>query len=194
MRAESNGGDETASAEESAHGAEPNVDKTSGNVSENEVEVTGAVSAPPGREELDDLQERYLRLAAEYENFRKRTNRERSEMHDRSQGQLITRLLDVLDDLDRLSEFSPESATVDSLLEGVRLIDRKLMRALEVAGLEIVPVEGERFDPEHHEALMLTPTNDPAEDEMVGNVFQPGYRFKGILLRPARVQVKRLDA
>ncbi len=143
--------------------------------------------------EVDALQERYLRLAAEYENFRKRTERERAELWDRAQGQLAGKLLDVLDDLDRITRFTPDGTSAESVLEGVRLIDRKFVRALEAAGLELVPVEREKFDPQHHEALMMTPTSDPDEDDTVGNVFQSGYRFKGSLLRPARVQVMRLE-
>lgn len=143
--------------------------------------------------EVDALQDRYVRLAAEYDNYRKRTERERTELWDRAQGQLVGKLLDVLDDLDRITRFTPEGTSAESVLEGVRLVDRKFFRALEAAGLEPVPVEREKFDPQHHEALMMTPTSDPAEDDTVGNVFQAGYRFKGSLLRPARVQVKRLE-
>jgi molecular chaperone GrpE len=143
--------------------------------------------------ELDALQERYLRLAAEYENFRKRTERERAELWDRAQGHLVGKLLEIVDDLDRITRFTPEGTNAEAVLEGVRLIDRKLVRTLEAAGLEPVPVEGEKFDPQHHEALMMTPTADAAEDDTIGNVFQAGYSFKGTLLRPARVQVKRLE-
>ncbi len=143
--------------------------------------------------EVDALQDRYIRLAAEYENYRKRTERERTELWDRAQGQLVGKLLEVLDDLDRITRFTPEGTSAESVLEGTRLIERKFFRALEAAGLEPVPVEREKFDPQHHEALMMTPTSDPTEDETVGNVFQSGYRFKGLLLRPARVQVKRLE-
>jgi molecular chaperone GrpE len=189
MTSESNSGDETVSADEFAYDLPVGGDEPS----DRETKPIPESALTVSREEFDGLQEKYLRLAAEYENFRRRTERERAELRDRSQGQLVARFLDVLDDLDRLSEFTPEGTTVEALLEGVRLIDRKLAHVLEAAGLEAVPVEGERFDPTHHEALMLTPTEDPAEDEMVGNVFQSGYRFKGTLLRPARVQVKRLD-
>jgi molecular chaperone GrpE len=145
------------------------------------------------KKEFDTVQERYLRLAAEYENFRKRTERERLEQRDRAQGQLVEKLLEALDDLERLTRFTAEGTTVESVLEGVKLVERKFARALESAGLEQVAAQGEKFDPEHHEALMLTETSDAAEDEMVGDVFQSGYRFRGMLLRPARVQVKRLE-
>ncbi len=146
------------------------------------------------KREFEAVQERYLRLAAEYENFRKRTDRERVEQRDRAQGQLAERLLEALDDLQRLSRFTADGTTIESVLEGVQLVERKFARALESAGLEQVEAQGEKFNPEHHEALMLSATSDPGEDEMVGEVFQSGYRFRGNLLRPARVQVKRLES
>ncbi|MEX2581759.1 MAG: nucleotide exchange factor GrpE [Gemmatimonadota bacterium] len=149
----------------------------------------GAAGDP--NEEVEALRDRYLRLAAEFDNFRKRTDRERLEGRDRSQAQLVEKLLEPLDDLQRVAQFAPESTTVDALLEGVRMVERKLVRALEGAGLEPLDAHGKRFDPEVHEALMMTPTEKPDEDETVGEVFQSGYRFRGSLLRPARVQVRQ---
>jgi molecular chaperone GrpE len=141
--------------------------------------------------ELEAMRERYLRLAAEYDNFRKRTDRERSESRERAQAQVAERLLDPIDDLKRVAQFSSEAASVDSLLEGVRMVERKMMRVLEGLGVEEVDPRGDRFDPEVHEAVMMTPTDDPEEDDTVAEVFQAGYRMRGVLLRPARVQVKK---
>lgn len=144
--------------------------------------------------ENEALRDRYLRLAAEYENYRKRTDRERSELQDRAQAQLVKRILDPLDDLQRVAHFATETATVESLLEGVQLVERNLLRALEGAGLEMVEAQGQAFDPAHHEALMTSPTEHEHEDESVGDVFQKGYRFRGELLRPARVTVRKFEA
>jgi molecular chaperone GrpE len=145
----------------------------------------------PLRRELEALREQQLRLAAEYKNYRTRTERERTESWARAQGQIVEKLLDVLDDLNRVSALQPEATTVPALLEGVQLVERKFWRALEAAGLESIDAEGKPFDPTLHEALVMAPTEDEAEDETVAQVFQPGYTFKGTLLRPARVQVKR---
>ena len=136
-------------------------------------------------------QERYLRLAAEYDNFRKRTERERTELWTRAQAQLVEKLLDSLDDLHRVADVKPEATSAAALLEGMQLVERKLFRALETAGLEPIDAAGHPFDPTIHEALMTADTEDEAEDNAVGQVFQVGYRFKGVLLRPARVQVKK---
>jgi molecular chaperone GrpE len=154
-------------------------------------EPVSSLDGGGGAGELDALRDRYLRLAAEYDNFRKRTDRERVDARDRAQAQLVEKLLEPLDDLQRVAHFKAESTTVESLLEGVQLVERKLTRALESAGLESLDAQGQRFDPAFHEALMMSPTENPEEDETVGEVFQNGYRFRGTLLRPARVQVRQ---
>jgi molecular chaperone GrpE len=143
--------------------------------------------------ELRGTREKYLRLAAEFENYRKRTDRERGEGTVRAQAKLVQQLLEPLDDLQRVAHFTAENATADSLLEGVQMVERKLMRVLESAGLEVVEAKGERFDPSRHEAIMAAEADSHEEDESVGEVFQNGYEFKGVLLRPARVQVKKFN-
>jgi molecular chaperone GrpE len=148
----------------------------------------------PEDEELARMQDRYLRLAAEYDNYRKRTERERSESWLRAQADLAGRLLDPLDDLSRVSGQDGAEAAASAVIEGVRLVERKLLRTLEEAGLEPVEAAGTPFDPEVHEALMTVPAEEPEEDDMVADVFQEGYRFKGVLLRPARVRVKKFEA
>jgi molecular chaperone GrpE len=144
--------------------------------------------------ELEALNDRYLRLAAEFDNYRKRIERERAELWTRAQAELVTRLLEVLDDLQRVSEFDAESATAQSLLEGAQLVEKKMRHVLESGGLEPIQAEGEFFNPETMEALMTVPAEHPEEDEVVVQVFQKGYRFKGHLIRPARVQVKKYES
>lgn len=145
------------------------------------------------RRELTGLNDRHLRLAAEFDNYRKRTDRERRDLATRSQAELVTALLDVVDDMERVGATDPESMSVESLLEGFRLVERKLDRALSAAGLERIEAEGERFDPETMEALMTVPAEHESEEDEVADVLQPGYRFGDHLLRPARVRVKKLD-
>ncbi len=144
------------------------------------------------REELDELErlrERHLRLAAEYDNYRKRTRRELTEAARRAQGDLMARLLDALDDLERVMSTPAEATTVEALHEGVELVQRKLHKELADAGLERIEAEGERFDPRLHDALMTLPVEDPELDETVGRVLSTGYRLGDRVLRPARVQV-----
>ena len=141
--------------------------------------------------ELQTLRDRYMRLAAEYDNYRKRTEKERVESWGRAQAQLVQQLLDPLDDLQRVAHFNAETVTAQSLLEGVQMVERKLLRLLEAAGLEVLDASGQPFDPLVHEAIMAAPADRHEDDESVGEVFQKGYRFKGDLLRPARVQVRK---
>ena len=145
------------------------------------------------QDELNALNDRHLRLAAEFDNYRKRTNRERDEVRRRSEAELAARLLDSLDDLQRVASVEAASTTVEAIHEGVELVEKKLRRALEAAGLEAVDAAGELFNPETMEAIMTAPAEHPEEDDVVHQVFQPGYRFHGILLRPARVGVKKYE-
>jgi molecular chaperone GrpE len=143
--------------------------------------------------ELSASKDRHLRLAAEFDNYRKRIVRDQADMLARAQTNLITRLVDVLDDLDRVAHHS-ESSSKEALLEGVELVERKFRQVLESVGLERIDAEGAAFDPATMEALMSVPTEDQAEDEHVAHVMQPGYRFQGTLVRPARVGVKKFEA
>lgn len=139
--------------------------------------------------ERDELKDKYLRLAAEYDNFRKRSQKERAELFDRAQADLIGNLLDELDDLDRLVQGGEKSASIADLHQAVVLVDKKFWKELEKAGLETLEPVGVPFDPSVHEAISQVPAPAGATPGTVAMVFQGGYRFKGILLRPARVQV-----
>lgn len=141
-------------------------------------------------QDLEALQDRHLRLAAEFENYRKRTRRELAEMRRRSQADLVAGLLDVLDDLTRVAHAAPD-ATVQSLMDGVGLVEAKMRKALGDAGLRRIEAAGQPFDPNIHEALATRPTTDPRQDDIVCNVIVDGYMFDDILVRPARVQVAK---
>lgn len=140
-------------------------------------------------EELEDQKDRYLRLAAEFDNFRKRMLRERSEISSRAKAEVTSAILEGLDDLDRVSQLDPELATSKDVIDGVELVERKLFRELEMAGLQRVGGEGERFDPNYHEAVAATPAPDEEKEDLIAAVLQVGYRMGDMLLRPARVQV-----
>ena len=138
--------------------------------------------------QVDDTRDQHLRLAAEFDNFRRRVARERAELSDRAQAALVTRLLDVLDDMDRLTA-GAGSASAEALREAATLVDRKLRKELEAAGLERIDPVGQPFDPSLHEAVSTVPSQQPDHDHVVSATFQTGYRYKGNLVRPARVQV-----
>ena len=139
--------------------------------------------------ELEEFQDRHARLAAEFDNYRKRVNRERVEWGNRAQGAFAIRLLDVLDDLDRILAGIDVATPSPALHEALVMVDRKLRKELETAGLERIDPEGALFDPSVHEAVAATAPPTPEQDDHVSATFQAGYRFKGSLIRPARVQV-----
>lgn len=140
---------------------------------------------------LEEQRDRYLRLAAEFDNYRKRTTRERQEAGVRAQGELLKRILDSLDDLDRATSAKTEGVDAKSIVDGIRAIDQKLMRTLADAGLQVVNPVDEPFNPELHEAIATERALSPEDDHLVAQVYQPGYLFQGQLLRPARVVVKQ---
>ena len=143
------------------------------------------------REELESLNDRHLRLAAEFDNYRKRNQRDREALASRLQADLVGSLLDVLDDLQRVAE-GGDDVDAEAVLEGVRLVEKKFATVLEGAGLSEIEAEG-RFDPELMEAVGMVPTDEPEKDGHVADVFQRGYRLRDMLLRPARVRVYQHD-
>jgi molecular chaperone GrpE len=140
---------------------------------------------------LADQQDRYLRLAAEYENYRKRTIRERSEAHSRGQADLAKQLLDPLDDLARFAHVDPTTVDAATIVQGAEMVEKKLFKVLSGVGLELVDPINQTFDPTLHEAVATEPALSPEDDHVVSRVFQVGYLFNGQLLRPARVVVKQ---
>jgi molecular chaperone GrpE len=156
---------------------------------ENAVEEAGAgvaallAQAVEQRDEyLRDLQ----RLAADFDNYRKRAARDQDALVARAHERLVKELLPILDDLERAldaAEVHDEATVVD----GVRLVQRALETALEREGLAVIETDGQ-FDPHVHEALLAQP-GDGAEPGSVLQVVQKGYRLGDRVLRPARVVV-----
>lgn len=141
--------------------------------------------------ELEEQRDKYLRLAAEFDNYRRRSVKERQEAGTRAQGDLVRQLLDALDDLDRFAAVDPSTATAQSMIDAVTMVGRKLLKTLGAAGLEVVNPVDAPFDPALHEALATAPAESAEQDDTVAQVYQPGYVFGGQLLRPARVVVRQ---
>ncbi|HEV7387870.1 MAG TPA: nucleotide exchange factor GrpE [Gemmatimonadaceae bacterium] len=155
--------------------------------------ATNARGADPTRADSDiaSERERYLRLAAEYDNYRKRSMKERQDAGTRAQGELVRQLIEALDDVARFAHVDPATTDATTVVQGVDMVEKKLLKALGNAGLEIINPVGETFDPALHEAVATEPTSAREDDHVVSRVYQPGYVFKSQLLRPARVVVKQ---
>jgi molecular chaperone GrpE len=174
----------------------PDDPRAAGSVNESaEGEGTDSVVEQQGdaapRRDTDAERDKYLRLAAEYDNFRKRATRERDEARHRAQGDLVLGLLDALDDLTRFAHLDPASTDARTVVEGAEMVERKLLKSLSGHGLEIIDPVDHPFDPNVHEAVQTEPALSPEDDHLVSRVFQRGYTFNGRLLRPARVLVKQ---
>ena len=141
------------------------------------------------RQERDDLQDRLLRTAAEFDNYRKRTDRERRELTDAVAADLIRDLLPIVDDLDRAVAAATDSPD-PALRSGVELIQRQLLDALRRRGAEPFDSVGEDFDPAWHEALSSEPAGNRRDGEVVSEI-RRGYRLGSRLLRPALVKVAK---
>jgi molecular chaperone GrpE len=166
-------------------------------------EQVGAGHAPPAAElekrlaEVEKERDEYLadlqRVAAEFENYRKRVARDQQSLAARAHERLVKELLPVLDDLERTLAAAdggddPRAGHAPPLLEGVRLVHRELQEALAKEGLAEIETNG-RFDPHVHEALLSQPSDE--EEGAILDVLQKGYRLGDRVLRPARVVVSQ---
>ena len=136
-----------------------------------------------------DLRERLLRLQADFENFKKRIDRERFDHFRYATFELVGRILPVLDNFERAITAARPGVPGDALIEGVALIQRQLLAELEAEGLRGMESVGEPFDPERHEAVATDP-DAPFPPHTVTHVFQRGYFLHDRVLRPAMVRVR----
>lgn len=133
--------------------------------------------------------DKYLRLAAEFDNYKKRSLKERMESHNRAQADLIARLVDALDDLARFAHVDPAQTDAKTIHDGVDMVERKVWKQLDAIGVTRIDQPGVPFDPNQHEAVTMAPAAAPSQDHTVGAVLQPGYKLGDALIRPARVVV-----
>ena len=177
-------------------GADPSFDASGGTAAADGSGAAGTASLDatetrPSDSDVAGEREKYLRLAAEYDNYRKRSAKERSDAGTRAQADLVRQLIEALDDVARFAHVDPATTDAATVVQGVDMVEKKLLKSLGSAGLEIINPVGETFDPALHEAVATEPTSAREDDHVVSRVYQPGYVFKSQLLRPARVVVKQ---
>jgi molecular chaperone GrpE len=135
--------------------------------------------------EKAEVQDRLMRALAEFDNARKRQERERSEFLQFASMEVVRSLLPVLDDFERALKVE---TTDREYAKGIELIYQRLSETLKKMGLEPIETGGKKFDPNLHQAVERVPTEE-AEDQTILGEFQRGYNFRGKLLRPAMVRV-----
>ncbi len=147
------------------------------------------------KKELDELKGRYdaqldqlQRLQADFDNYRKRTEKERPEIGNHAKEDIVLPILEVIDNLERCEKSASETDDFDALKSGVELTLKLLRDALKKEGLEEISCAGEKFDPEKHEA-MLTTASEEHEDDHIAEELQKGYIFKSKVIRPSKVKV-----
>ena len=179
---------ETEEAEivEDAQAAEEDI------VSEAEAVVEEAAAAATGeleklRKEASDWQDRYLRLHAEWDTYRRRTTEQRAEEKARAAEKLVESMLPVLDDFERSIAYATENGEA-GLLEGVKAVQAKLMDVLVKGGVNVIDPAGEAFDALEAQAVGTVP-DEEAFDETVHDVYQKGYKMGKKVIRPAMVTI-----
>lgn len=139
-------------------------------------------------QKLKDSEYKYLQLYAEFDNFRKRTAKERQELLQTAAAPVFRAILPSLDNLDRALKNMRNSGAREEDIQGIELIQQQLLRDLGERGLEAMDVEGKEFNPDEHEAITQVPGNPEMKNKII-DVLEKGYTIHGKIVRFARVVV-----
>ncbi|MHC2992181.1 molecular chaperone GrpE [Pontibacter sp. HJ8] len=168
-----------------------NVEETNGQ--EQAQPETEDNQAEPGEEnkteaELAEMKDKYIRLMAEFENFRRRTARERIEMSKTATEDLMSELLPVLDDMERARQSMEATKDVDAILQGLELVFHKLKHVTQVKGLKPIQIQtGDTFDSDLHEAVTQSPAPSEELKGKIIDVIEKGYTLNDKVIRYAKV-------
>ncbi len=138
--------------------------------------------------EIDDLNNRYLRLAADFDNYRKRQAQEKQDLLEYGAAETLTKIITAIDTIERAQEQIEKIEDVNIIKESYNVVIKQLMDILQKCGLEKIETQGQKFDPNFHEAVAQTPTNE-YEDQTIISQAQTGYKMKDRVLRPSMVIV-----
>lgn len=136
--------------------------------------------------EDEDLNTKYLRLMADFQNYKKRTEKQKSEIHAYANEKIVLKLIEVMDNFERA--LGADASEGDSFKQGIEMIFKQLSDVLTDAGVKEIEAESTVFDPNFHNAVMMEDT-DKVESGMVSEVLQKGYTLNGKVIRPAMVKV-----
>ena len=182
---------EQVNTPEAETNTQPNAGEAAANPEKAEAEAPETEKDPleAALEELAALKDKYLRQVAEFDNYRKRTLKEKTDLILNGGEKVLTALLPILDDLDRAAENIEKSNDLDTLKEGVALILDKLTKTLAAQGLKKMETIGQPFDTDFHEAVALIPAQEEAQKNVVIDCVQQGYQLNDKVLRHAKVVV-----
>ncbi len=152
--------------------------------------ASGKVEKKDWEKEYKELYDKYVRLHAEFENFKRRITKDKQEAIKFANQELIRQILPFVDNLERSLQHADEAKNIDALKEGIEMTIKDFLKTLEKSGLEMIPAEGEPFDPNVHEAIMQEERND-MEPNTVVQELQRGYKLHGRVIRPATVTVSK---
>lgn len=138
---------------------------------------------------IEEQKDKYLRLSAEFDNYRKRTMKEKAELIKNGGEKAISAILPILDDLERALQNMQKADNVQSMYEGLDLIFQKFHKVLAQEGLQKMEPVGETFDTDYHEAIALVPAPDEAQKGKVLDCVQTGYKLNDKVIRHAKVVV-----
>jgi molecular chaperone GrpE len=144
---------------------------------------------PTAEEKLAELQDRYLRLSAEYDNFRKRTLKEKIDLQKSANAQLLEAILPVADDFDRAMQSVDEAKDVEAVKEGMKLISDKFSSFLSQQGVKEIEAINKEFDTDLHEAITKIPATSKKQKGKVVDVIQKGYFLNDRVLRFSKVVI-----
>lgn len=140
------------------------------------------------QEKFDNLNNQYLRLAADFDNYRKRQAQERETLIQYGAEESLKKLIEVLDNFDRAKQAMTNIEDVQQVKEGFNVLYNQMFDNLSKLGLEVIQAQGNEFDPNFHEAVMQTPTSDHSENHVIMEL-QKGYKLGDKVLRPTLVNV-----
>ncbi len=138
--------------------------------------------------QIEEMQDRLMRQMAEFDNFRKRTEKEKSAMYEVGARDMIEKILPVLDNFERALAAVPEEEKGGSFAEGVEMIYKQFLKTLEDAGVEVIEAVGQQFNPDVHNAVMHIEDEAYGENE-ISQELQKGYKYRGTVVRHSMVQV-----
>lgn len=142
------------------------------------------------QKEIEELNQRILRISADFDNFRKRTRLEKEELAKYANANLVTELLPVIDNFQRALDVQEPSSEIKSFLKGFEMIFKQLNEVLKQAGLETIDCVGQAFDPQKHDGVMQV-EDDSVEDNTILEDMRTGYIFKDKVIRPSMVKVAK---